>query len=92
METDKLIDIWFEFRNEELNKLNEGEVDNPSWDNRIEVIKKYIKLECLNECLEELENTCTDMMLYTDKWNERFYKSGFRDAIELILDKKIGKE
>lgn len=81
----KLLKEWLEFREEELSTLTEE--DKKHWiyfeeisENILRNVPKENKMYVQKQ-LNELDDNFLDYLGY---WNEKYYRNGFCDGIELI--------
>ena len=80
-----LIDEWLDFREEYLSILNNDDKKHSIYfdehtekilNNVPKINQKFVKQQ-----LYELDNEFVD---YTNYWNRKYYKNGFKDAFNLI--------
>ena len=80
-----LIDEWLDFREEYLSILNNDDKKHSIYfDEHTEKILNNvpnINQKFVKQQLFELDNEFVD---YTNYWNRKFYKNGFKDAFNLI--------
>lgn len=80
-----LIDEWLDFREEYLSILNNDDKKHSIYfDEHTEKILNNvpnINQKFVKQQLFELDNEFVD---YTNYWNRKYYKNGFKDAFNLI--------
>lgn len=97
--TDEKLDILYEHRNEDLNILTEDErkkrreilgENRISFDEVLEIIKNIPPhFKMTRENIEEIFEKYIDQLYAEQSYdNERYYKTGFCDAICFILESK----
>ena len=83
----ELIDSWYEFRDEEISTLTceedrnhhiyIDEISEKVLRNVPDTNKKYVKKQ-----LEILDDNFLDYISY---WNEKYYRNGFCDGVQIIM-------
>ena len=73
-ESENLLKDWLDFREEELSHMDESEK-----------ILNNVTGESYNYVSKKLELMYDDFIDYCSYWNNKYYMSGFSDAIKLIL-------
>lgn len=85
-ESENLLKEWLEFREEDLCHM--GEEDKKyllNFDDYCEKILKNTSKESYNYVSKKLEFMYDDFMNYCAHWNDKYYMSGFSDAIKFII-------
>lgn len=83
---DDILKDWLEFREDIISSLN-NEEDMKHWIYFEEISEKILKnipkqnRKYVEKQLEQLDNNFFDYITY---WNEKYYRNGFCDGIELI--------
>lgn len=83
---DDILKDWLEFREDTISSLN-NEEDMKHWIYFGEISEKILKnipkqnRKYIEKQLEQLDNNFFDYITY---WNEKYYRNGFCDGIELI--------
>ena len=83
---DDILKDWLEFREDTISSLNNKE-DMKHWIYFEEISEKILKnipkqnRKYVEKQLEQLDNNFFDYITY---WNEKYYRNGFCDGIELI--------
>ena len=82
-----LLDDWIEFRSEEL-ETNLSEEDKEyllKFDDFAEKILTYVPDKDSNLVSDLLNEIRDDFYHYCIYWNEKYYKTGFSDAVKILL-------
>ena len=78
---------WIEFREEKLSHLTKEDKNHFIYFEEIEEkILNSIPKDNRSYVREQLSILNDNFMDYNYHWNEKYYKNGFRDGIELISD------
>ena len=86
MNKNNLIHDWYEFRKENLSILNfEDKKHIISYDKHLHNILKNVNSKKKNFVKKELFELDIEYSNYLNYWNEKFYDTGFKDALNLLL-------
>lgn len=83
---DDILKDWFIYRDEDISALKSNE-DKKHWIYLEEISEKILKnipkqnRKYIEKQLEQLDNNFFDYITY---WNEKYYRNGFCDGIELL--------
>ena len=85
-ESENLLKKWLDFREEELSHMDENDKKHLiNFDDYSEKILNNVTGESYNYVSKKLELMYDDFIDYCSYWNNKYYMSGFSDAIKLIL-------
>lgn len=85
-ESENLLKDWLDFREEELSHMDENDKKHLiNFDDCSEKILNNVTGESYNYVSKKLELMYDDFIDYCSYWNNKYYMSGFSDAIKLIL-------
>ena len=85
-ESEKLLKEWLDFREEDLSHMDENDKKHLiNFDDYSEKILNNVTGESYNYVSKKLELMYDDFIDYCSYWNNKYYMSGFSDAIKLIL-------
>lgn len=85
----KIIEEWLEFRKSKMEELTaEDKTHVIDMDKLIKDILELIPLDNKNIGLDRIDNLTDGIVKYTEYYNDKFYKAGFYDAINLITGGK----
>ncbi len=83
---DDILKDWIEFREENLSSMSEEDKKHFIYfDEYSEKILNNVTGESYNYVSKKLELMYDDFIDYCSYWNNKYYMSGFSDAIKLIL-------
>ena len=81
-----IINNWLNYREEELSVLTENDKNyNIFFDEHLENIIKNVSPNNKKYVINQLDQLDKEFSDYTFYWNQKYYKSGFKDAIKLLL-------
>ena len=84
-DSNNVLKEWIEFREEKLSNLTEEDKKHFIYFEEIEEkILNSIPEENRNFVKDQLSKLDNNFMDYNYYWNEKYYRNGFRDGIELI--------
>lgn len=84
---DDILKDWFIYRDEDISALKSDE-DKKHWiyfDEIAENILRNVPDKNKKYVRKELETLDDNFLEYISYWNEKYYRNGFIDAIELII-------
>ena len=85
-ESENILKEWLDFREEELSHMDENDKKHLiNFDEYSEKILNNVTGESYNYISKKLELMYDDFIDYCSYWNNKYYMSGFSDAIKLIL-------
>ncbi len=85
-ESENLLKDWLDLREEELSHMDENDKKHLiNFDDCSENILNNVTGESYNYVSKKLELMYDDFIDYCSYWNNKYYMSGFSDAIKLIL-------
>ncbi len=85
-EGENILKEWLDFREEELSNMDENDKKHLiNFDEYSEKILNNVTGESYNYVSKKLELMYDDFIDYCSYWNNKYYMSGFSDAIKLIL-------
>lgn len=85
-EGENILKEWLDFREEELSNMDENDKKHLiNFDEYSEKILNNVIGESYNYVSKKLELMYDDFIDYCSYWNNKYYMSGFSDAIKLIL-------
>lgn len=85
-EGENILKEWLDFREEELSNMDENDKKHLiNFDEYSEKILNNVTGESYNYVAKKLELMYDDFIDYCSYWNNKYYMSGFSDAIKLIL-------
>ena len=86
-ESENLLKEWLEFREEELSRMDENDQKHLiNFDDYSENILNNFSSDNYNYISKKLDLIYEDFMEYCAYWNDKYYMSGFSDAIKLIVN------
>ena len=86
-ESENILKEWLDFREEELSHMDENDKKHLiNFDEYSEKILNNVTGESYNYISKKLELMYDDFIDYCSYWNNKYYMSGFSDAIKLILN------
>lgn len=86
-ESENLLKEWLEFREEELSRMDENDQKHLiNFDDYSENILNNVSSENYNYISKKLDLIYEDFMEYCAYRNDKYYMSGFSDAIKLIVN------
>ena len=84
-ESENLLKEWLEFREEELSRMDENDQKHLiNFDDYSEKILNNVSSENYNYVQKQLDKLDENYLDYIGYWNDKYYMSGFSDAIKLI--------
>ena len=91
-ESENLLEKWLEFREEELSRMDENDQKHLiNFDDYCKKILKNTTNEGYNYVSKQLEFMHDDFIDYCSHWNDKYYMTGFSDAVKLIIKSLIIK-
>lgn len=86
---DKIQDLmneWIIFRDEELCKLTKEDLQQSlSFDNFSNLVLKNVSKKSEKFMLKQLDKFYDQMMDFTGYYNDKYYKAGFADCLNLVI-------
>lgn len=89
---ENLLDDWIAFRDEELSILsNEDKIHPLDFDSFENLILKNISKKDYNYVSKKLDEFYNQIMEFTGYYNDKYYKAGFADCLNLVI-RSFGKK
>ena len=86
VESENLLEKWLKFREEDLCHMDENDKKYLlNFDDYSKKILKNTIKEGYNYVSKQLEFMYDDFIDYCSHWNDKYYMTGFSDAIKLIV-------
>ena len=85
---DDILKEWLEYREETLlcQLSDEDYMHSLNFDKFCEKILRNVSKDNKQFVQSQLDKLYNDFMMYLDYWNEKYYRNGFVDAFQLIID------
>ena len=86
VENENLLEKWLEFREEDLCHMEEEDKKHLlNFDDYSKKILKNTTKESYNYVSKQLDFMHDDFIDYCSHWNDKYYITGFGDAVKLIV-------